>query len=176
MKRMAALFLLASCSIAYAADVENAVAIPVKPQGFGERLPLLQEIPVSKTKTIVIKLIEVDGQCHINMGTLKANLGMPAPCDIKTKGAAYGFKPVVTFDETTDKITAATEVAFSIVGGLKFYPVRRTECGDQLRVVRLKFKKSSTAAGFEPFLNMSEMISRQGNLSSHCPRQYDDLK
>lgn len=176
MKKIAFAFFSSLCLLGHAADVENAVAISVKQQGYGHRLPLLQEVSVSKTKTINISLLEVDGQCHLSMGTLKANLEMPAPCDIKTKGAAYGFKPSVTYNESTDKITESTEVSFSIVGGLKFYPERRTECGEFRRIVRLKFKKNSESKALVPFLDLSEIMLRQGNMSSHCPRQYDDLK
>jgi hypothetical protein len=176
MKKAAAIFFTSLALLVHGAEAENALVIAVKPKGYGDRLPLLQEIPVSKTKTINIKLLEIDGQCHLHMGNLKANLNIPAPCDVKTKGADYGFKPAVNYDANTDNITVATEVTFSIVGGLKFYPDRRTECGEHRRVVKLKFSKNPIGSGLDPFLDMSEIIPRQSNLSSHCPRQYDTLK
>jgi hypothetical protein len=135
----------------------------------GEYLPLELSIPISKSHFITLTIWGQNGNCIGWIGRdFKIDFNLPATCDIMTFGAAgYGFKPLVRYNEKSDKPTI---VRFQIVGALKYYPSLRAECSDQWRNVELRWP--GPTVHLTPIGNKIDPKTD----ALHCPRFYVEQK
>lgn len=102
----------------------------------GHGLPLEIALPVTRDHTVPLVLWERDGKCHFQIGSQQAlDAQVPPPCDIMTKGRSQGFKPWVGYNTRNN---TPEVVRFRIVGALKYFPGRRSECGTAWRDVELR--------------------------------------
>jgi hypothetical protein len=140
------------------------------------RLPLEERVPLSKSHSTVARVWEKGSRCWLKVGQLpEFDTELTAPCDIQTRGSSGGFAPDVTYNSASD---APADVAFEIVGGLKYYPKLRGECGATWRMVKIKWDAAAAPRQpARPRIELSPVTSSaNSNGTVRCPRAYVEIK
>jgi hypothetical protein len=149
----------------------DGVDIPAYP-----RLSLEQRIPLSKNHSTVAQVWEKGGRCWMKVGQLpEFDTELASPCDIRTRGPSGGFAPNVTYNSTSD---VPADVVFEVVGGLKYYPKLRGECGMTWREVKIKWDAAAKPRQpARPRIDLSPLtLSANSNATVRCPRAYVEIK
>ena len=164
-------FLIAAASALFCNQVAASDGVDI-PTDYG--LPLEIALPVTRDHTVPLVLWERDGKCHFQIGSQQAlDAQVPPPCDIMTRGRSQGFKPWVRYNSRNN---TPEVVRFRIVGALKYFPGRRSECGTAWRDVELRPAEIANGRAARVDIVVLPPVPDDGPGIARCTRSHMEVK
>jgi hypothetical protein len=136
---------------------------------------ILIRLPRDASTSVGLTLTSKNGKCigYIGRDEAAIDMQLPSPCDVMTRGALDGFTPRVVIKKTGKLSETMT---FQVVGGLRYFPLLRSECSHQFRDIELKAQITNGKPSMTISVGPLGGKYPDPNGAVHCPRWFVDVK